>query len=248
MNRLLPKAIDEGSPCRELSVYSRASQSPINGSIKTRMRTRARDAGTIHQRQVESMESLDVPCWMGGSGIFIFHFPIPLPLAEGIDLTWRCRFFRTNFVETVGTLIVRRRDYPFEYVAVFFHQIRKQLAGRRSLVLFRNYQELDAVRLQVRDEAFSIFGSVERIIELTSRNAGDHPHLGMVAENFERGISRVLLLQIFRDHLRPIRRGQESLKVQGLTLELKDAVQKHYQESRLRQDRGAAEDLLSRVG
>src|SRR5258707_13391350 len=125
MNRLLPKAIDEGSPCRELSVYSMASQSPINGSIKTRMRTRARAAGTNHQRHAESMESLDVPCLKGGSGIFIFHFPISLPLAEEIDLTWLCRFFSTNFVETIGTLIVRRRDYPFEYVAVLFHQIRK---------------------------------------------------------------------------------------------------------------------------
>src|SRR5712692_5456960 len=79
MNRLRPKAIDDGIPWSALTVYSSASQSPMNGSTKTRMRTREISAGGSHQRQDEnSLERI------GTVTIFDLSFSdLPLPLGEG---------------------------------------------------------------------------------------------------------------------------------------------------------------------
>src|SRR5713226_4207688 len=79
MNRLRPKAIDDGTPCSALTVYSSASQSPMNGSTKTRMRIREISAGGSHQRHDEnSLERI------GTVTIFdLSFFDLRLPLGEG---------------------------------------------------------------------------------------------------------------------------------------------------------------------
>src|SRR5712692_713102 len=77
MNRLRPRAIDEGTPCSALTVYSSASQSPMNGSRKSRIRIRAIAVGGSHQRHRESSVGPFAASFLKG-GLAIFHFPFSI--------------------------------------------------------------------------------------------------------------------------------------------------------------------------
>src|SRR5260370_29540481 len=73
MNRVRPKATEEGGPRSALMVYSSASQSPMNGSTKSRTRIKERTAGGSHQRQADRNFELAGVTTIFHSSFVIFH-------------------------------------------------------------------------------------------------------------------------------------------------------------------------------
>src|SRR5262245_11253458 len=121
MNSVRPKAIDDGYPRSALTVYSTASQSPMNGSAKIRMRISATTAGGNHQRhEMSSFERVGT--------VINFHF-LPLPAGERINLSLR-RFHLADPIQTIRAPTVRWWDQFFEYAGALNPTRRKQLAGR----------------------------------------------------------------------------------------------------------------------
>src|SRR4030095_15734606 len=159
MNRFRPRAIDEGSPRRALTVYSSASQSPMKGSTKTSMRIRESNAGGNHQRQAERrlcrswFPSLREPYSICHFPFLICHFGLAASnswanekwkmishrseLTEPNSFVLTRKLFSSNPVETISAPIIRRRYYDFEYTCVPGLTGRKQLTGNGGLVLFR---------------------------------------------------------------------------------------------------------------
>src|SRR5258708_27228235 len=110
-------------------------------------------------------------------------------------LTRRRRAVRAQPIETVSAPVIGWGDYIFEYATRFFDQTGKQLARRGSLGFFGYHQKLYSVRAQESEEAFPVFGNSDRkrVIVMLSRDAGDDPHFGAVAENFDGRIGSIFL-------------------------------------------------------